>query len=442
MSRVALIGKNSVEYVKLLIDIWNQGDSAVLIDWHTPLTVAFEMMMEAGVEKAYIQDVFLTTISAKTTYEIETITFKANGELTEVFPDYIYSKYQNNYSRNEAVIIYSSGTTGKSKGIILSHFAISTNADAIIDYMAPMETDCIYIVRSLTHSSTLTGELLVALKTRMKVVLTSDAVPPRYIFRTVQQYSVTLLCLNPYLLSLLCDELGREVYCISSLRFIFVSGAILSDIVYKKAHNVFSIPIYNGYGLSETAPRLTVQRSDCCISNSVGKPIKGVEIIVVDDDGTPVSIGQRGTIHVKTPCLFSGYVSGAEKHHSLYLNWFNTGDVGFIDEYGELHIVDRIDDLIICDAHKVYPSDIENKIKSIRGIDDCVVCKCVCNDTEILGCLYVADCVKTIEIVRFLKKLLVPSEIPKRYVKVNNIPHNSRGKIDRLKASHLLSDIV
>ena len=88
-----------------------------------------------------------------------------------VLPKYISCKFQENYSKNEAIIIYSSGTTGKVKGIILSHFDINTNADAIIDYMKPTTAHCIYIAKTLSHSSTLTGELLVALKTKMNIVI-------------------------------------------------------------------------------------------------------------------------------------------------------------------------------------------------------------------------------------------------------------------------------
>ena len=147
----------------------------------------------------------------------------------------IYEKFNANYSGSEAVIIYSSGTTGKSKGVILSHFAINTNADAIIEYMNLSISDCIYTIRSLSHSSTLTGELLVALKTHTKLLATSSAVPPRYIFDTITRNNVTILCLNPTLLSFLCDELSKKAYCISSLRAIYCSGAIMNGHIYNKA---------------------------------------------------------------------------------------------------------------------------------------------------------------------------------------------------------------
>ncbi len=441
MSRIALIGKNTIEYISLLIDIWNNGDCVILIDWQTPFHTALNMLKNAGAKACYIQSDLQDKNLNINDISIEIIPFAVSGILTSRLPDYIYDKFRTDYSQNEAVIIYSSGTTGKSKGIILSHFAINTNADAIIEYMHPSATDCIYIIKALSHSSTLTGELLVALKVHMRLIITATAVPPRYVFGIIKQYCVSILCLNPTLLSFLCDEAERKNYKLNSLKIIYVSGAILNDKVYEKAHRILiGICIYNVYGLSETAPRITAQTSECCRTNSVGKPINGVEIAIVNEKGILVSDGEQGIIHVNTPSLFSGYISETEKRRSLYCGWFNTGDIGYTDKYEELHIIGRIDDVINCDAHKVYPSDIEKLIIENPKITDCAVSKCVYNGFEMIGCLYVSDSDCIVDIIHRLKKSLMQYEIPKRFVKINSIPHNERGKVDRIKVAGILSE--
>ena len=157
MDRVALIGENSVEYVEKLINIWNEGNCAVLLDWRIPCQTLVEMMLEAGVRLCYIQEKYYETVP-KLDSSISFVLFKCTLSGAVLLPSCIYDKYNESYSDDEAVVIYSSGTTGKSRGVILSHYAINVNADAIIDYMQPTLSDCIYVAKTLSHSSTLSGK--------------------------------------------------------------------------------------------------------------------------------------------------------------------------------------------------------------------------------------------------------------------------------------------
>ena len=220
MSRVALIGENSVGYINTLIDIWNNGDCAVLLDWRIPFPTAIEMMIEADVHTCFIEKSLFTKVKNEIPNYIDFITYEKQNKSAELLPNCIYEKFQENYSRNEAVVIYSSGTTGKSKGIILSHFAINTNADAIIDYMKLETDDCIYIAKTLSHSSTLTGELLVGLKANICLIIAPTIVPPRYILNNINKYGATLICLNPTLLSMFAAEYKQSKYDLSSLKTI------------------------------------------------------------------------------------------------------------------------------------------------------------------------------------------------------------------------------
>lgn len=168
-------------------------------------------------------------------------------------PVFIYDIFKESYSQNEAVVIYSSGTTDKSKEIILS------------------------------HSSALTGELPVALKTRIKLVIVPVVVHPKFVLNNIEKYNVSIIGVNPTLLNMYAEEVSRNVYILTSLKTIYVSGSILNDKVYNKVHDVFmNVKIYNVYGLSEAGPRLTVQREWCCKENSVEKPIKGAEVVIVN----------------------------------------------------------------------------------------------------------------------------------------------------------------
>lgn len=438
MGRVAIIGENSQEYIEILLDIWNNGDCAVLIDCRIPFETAYLMMLEADVEKCFISEKILRTINNKIYNLINFEALDSFVHISKLLPKDIHKKYKSNYSQNEAVIIYSSGTTGKSKGIILSHYAISTNADSILEYMAVSDKDCIYIAKPLIHSSTLVGELLVALKSGADIIVAPVIVPPRVILNNISQYGVTIICLNPYLIKMCTEELQRAEYDISSLKTVYVSGSIFSDKLYTEAHNTFGkIPIYNVYGLSEAGPRVTAQHSRCCKSNSVGMPINGVEVSVTDSTGNRVAVGTKGLIHINTPSLFDGYVSGNIKQKSLYQGWFNTGDIGYIDENEELHIVGRADDMIIIDSHKIYPSEIEKVILNINGILDCCVTAVKNRDKEIIGCLYVSE-IKIQDLKKKLIGILPAYEIPHILLRVQSLPRNNNGKILKDKVQNLL----
>ena len=443
MSRVALIGENSIGYVDTLVDIWNNGDCAVLLDWRIPFSTAIEMMIEADVRTCFIENGLFNKFENVIPGSIDFVTYEKQNSSTELLPNCIYEKFHENYGRNEAVVIYSSGTTGKSKGIILSYFAINTNADAIIDYMKPTAEACIYIAKTLSHSSTLTGELLVALKTRTKLVIAPTIVPPRYVLNNINKFGVTIVCLNPTLLSMFADEYERSQYDISSLRTIYVSGSILNDRVYEKAHTIFShIPIYNVYGLSEAGPRVTAQRIDCCQSNSVGKPIKDVEIKIVNEQGSIVTSGEYGIIYVKTPSIFDGYIVGQNKHNSLYEDWHNTGDVGYIDTNGELHIINRLDDVIIIDSHKIYPSEVEQQIVEQSEVKECAVAKVEFNGNEFIGCLYAGEKEIDRDIKEKLKSKLLVYEIPRFFLRCDVLPRTKNGKVSMREVQACLQKYI
>ncbi len=440
--RVAIIAQNSTEYISTIIDIWNAGDCAVLVDWQTPIHSIVSIILEAGVSKCYIQKGIYKDILKQLT-PVEYILFDTSNTIG-FLPNYIYEKYKENYSKDEALVLYSSGTTGKSKGVILSHYAISTNADAIIKYMNISKSiDIIMVIKPFSHSSTITGEILVSLKTNVKLVVSTLPPLPRIILRTIGMFGITTICINPTILSLLVDEYSKGNHKLPSLKQIYVSGSILGDYLYNKAHKLLNVHIFNVYGLTEAAPRVCAQRINCCKSNSVGRPIDGVEIAIVDDTGKQLGYNESGIIHINSPSIFNGYVVGEVKYISLYNGWLNSGDIGYLDNNDELHIVGRIDEIIVCNSHIIYPNDIENRILSHKLIDDCCICCFKNKEIDTIVCLYTShfDCNSII--INSLKKTLIKYEMPQRIIRVNQIPRNSNGKIDRKKVlAFLQKDLI
>jgi acyl-coenzyme A synthetase/AMP-(fatty) acid ligase len=235
------------------------------------------------------------------------------------------------------------------------------------------------------------------------------------------------------------DEYWRKKYNLSTLKTIYVSGSILSDKIYNKAHTIFSdIPIYNVYGLSEAGPRVTAQKAECCKCNSVGKPIKGVEVAIVNEQGNCVDNGEYGIVHVKTHSMFNGYITGYPKHVSLREEWYNTGDIGYVDTNGELHIINRVDDVIIIDSHKVYPSEVEKQILEQNDVKECAVAKVEYNGNELIGCLYVSDEKINETIKEKLKTKLLTCEIPRVFVRCDELPKTKNGKVSMREVQNCL----
>ena len=373
MARIALIGDNSKEYVKNLLDIWCEGDSAVLIDWKIPERTAYEMMKDAGVFKCRIDKELFDKWNSTSFDDIAFFTYEKAGNPTDFLPDNLYDNFPENYENKEAAIFYSSGTTGKSKGIILTHYAINTNADAIINYMNPGPSDCLYIVKNMAHSSTIVGELLVALKTKTKLVISPTFVLPRYILGNIKKYNISIICINPTLLRIYSQEFLHKNIELPFLRTIYVSGSILDKGVYNLAHEAFgNAEILNMYGLSEAGPRVSVQSEGT--KNTVGKALAGVRLKIIKEDGNLARQGETGTIFVKTPSLFSGYVLSTNEKQISNDGWLNTGDVGYFDADSDLVILGRSDDCFMYRSHKICPEEIENILCSYGVFSECLIC--------------------------------------------------------------------
>lgn len=439
MSRVAIIGENSITYIELLLDVWNSGDCAVLVDWRIPFPTALQMMIDANVEKCYIEENIFHQIKEFNSSHIIFSVYKKCDCLTALLPPEIYTKYHENYSKEEAIVIYSSGTTGKAKGVILSHYAITTNADAIISYMNLNESDCMYMVKTISHLSSITGELLVSLKVKNQLLISPVIVPPRFILHNIQRYNVSKICLNPTLLELIVKEYQRRTYNISSLGDIFIQGAKTNDVLGKKARTIFNkCNIYFEYGLTEAGPRVASQKVNEVCNSSVGKPILGVKVVAISEQGSTAKANEKGIIHVKTPSVFSGYIQGSKRLPSLYNGWLNTGDIGFLDDVGDLHIVGRADDVLNICAHKIYPYDVEKQIQKFADVQECVVTAVQFHNEEMLCCLYVSDVEIHKDIKKILGSVLIRYEIPKAFFRINAIPKKTSGKIAMKKVKEII----
>ena len=432
--RIGIIGDNSPEYVSILLDIWKEHNCAVIIDWRIPFNKIQEMLIDADVHKCYISKELLEK-NDNNIRGIDFIQYTKSSNI-KLLSNNICNKFEPNYSEDEAVILHSSGTTGKSKGIVLSYFAINTNADSIIDYLKVDNNDCIYIAKTLAHSSTLIGELLVGLKAKMRIILSQTIISTSTTLENMKKYGCSILCINPTLLRIYIMAANINNYDFSSLKKIYTYGAYADKSLIEEAKKTFiNAGVFNAYGLTEGGPIVTAQYDgdETHVIGSSGKPIKNVEVKIIDEVGIELPPMTKGIIHIKTPSRFLKYTDNGEIRKSLYRDWLNTGDVGYMDFYKNLFIVGRSDDMIIIGSHNVYPEGVEDTILASHYVNDSIVFG-VKDDIygERIICCYISDDeVVEQKLKQFCRDNLASYEIPNEFIKINHIPVNLNGKKSR-----------
>ena len=428
--RIGLIGDNSLQFVDKLLDIWNIGACAVVLDWRIPFLSTQEMLLEAGVEKCFVSNDYYKKID-KDSIKLKIETYKSEREICLLSYE-IRNKFVESYSQEEALILYSSGTTGKSKGVILSHFAINANADATIKYMSIDKKDRFYILKSLAHSSTIVCELLVCLKTKIDVVIAPTISSVTMNLKKMREYNASIVCMNPTLLSLYVLAQKTKNVEIKSLKTIYTSGSKIGENEIIKAKNVFAnTNILNVYGLTEAGPRVAAQTAESRTNKngSVGKVIENVEIKIMNKNGKCSRPFQNGIIHVKTKSKYKGYVSQVSVRKSFDDNWINTGDIGYLDADGELFIMGRVDNMILVGAHNVFPEEVEKYIMTNDNVKDCIVLSQKNKGyEERMLCFYVADSDISYELLKHCKQRLSTYEIPIGFIRVDSIFVNENGK--------------
>jgi long-chain acyl-CoA synthetase len=264
-----------------------------------------------------------------------------------------------------AVLAYTSGTTGEPKGAMLTHGNLSANLRqqmAIPDDHVT-EDDVILLALPLFHIFGLNVSLGLLVMNGATGLLI-DRFEPVAALRLIQEHKVTVVLGAPTMYVAWVNTPGADQYDLSSVRLAISGAAPLSSETLVSFRELFGVQIYEGYGLTETAPTLTSNRMSAGPrAGSIGLPLPEVEMRLVDEEGNDVELGDPGEIVVRGPNVFKGYWNRPEETERAFRDgWFRTGDVAVKDEEGYLYIVDRKRDLIIVSGFNVFPSEVENAL--------------------------------------------------------------------------------
>jgi long-chain acyl-CoA synthetase len=265
-----------------------------------------------------------------------------------------------------AALLYTGGTTGRSKGVMLSHDALSSAAWAAIaagNESGEEPTSTGLLPLPLSHVYGLTITVMGLHGTEPGTTVMMRWFDPVGFLQLVQQHRVEISALVPSMIQMLLAQ-PLEDYDLSSLRRLASGGASLApEVAEEILKRIPGIEITEGYGCTESAAIIATSPPGQARLGSVGKPPAPIEVRLLKADGTEAAQGEDGEIVVRGPNLMTGYWNSPdETAKALRDGWLHTGDIGRFDEDGYLYVVDRIKDLIIRGGINVYPRDIEDAL--------------------------------------------------------------------------------
>ena len=338
--------------------------------------------------------------------------------------------------RDVAVILYTSGTTGKPKGVMLTHRNLVTNASNSSKH-ANVERGTTIGALPLAHVFGLT------ISHACYVTGNSIVIFPRFIphdiFKAIETYKVRSFSVVPAMIYAMMASEEAEQFDLSSLESVSSGSAPLPVSLLYAFEKKFGASVYEGYGLSEASPIVTAHKKGIPIKpGSVGIPIPGVELRIVDDRGQEVPKGVIGEIILKGEHITPGYFQNErESEKSIVDGWLYTGDVAQMDEEGYIYIVDRKKDLIIKNGFNIYPRDIEEVLSKHEGVLEAAVIGIPDERAgeEVLACVVKKPNyeLNEEELLNFCAGQIAKSKLPKRIAFLSELPRNGIGKV--LKAA-------
>jgi long-chain acyl-CoA synthetase len=257
-----------------------------------------------------------------------------------------------------AAVLYTSATTGRPKGVMLSHANVVSNVHATVHHLRMTPDDRGLCALPLFHcfgQNFIMNALVAAGGT---LVLHERFVPADFL-AAIARHGVTLLYAVPtmYIVLLSADLAARDL---SSLRLAFSAAAMLPGDVEQRWTAATGLPISQGYGLTESSPFATYNHEHAPRPGSVGTPVENVEVRVVDEHDREVPDGTLGEIVIRGPNVMLGYLGKPEDSAwALRGGWLHSGDIGHRDADGYFHVVDRVKDMINVAGFKVFPREVE-----------------------------------------------------------------------------------
>ncbi|MBI2319956.1 MAG: AMP-binding protein, partial [Betaproteobacteria bacterium] len=282
---------------------------------------------------------------------------------------------------DDAILLYTGGTTSRGKGVRITHRNIASNALQLARAMTVGEHDVYLHVSPMFHSTDLKATALSMMGGAHAYL--SDFSPAN-VLSAVERHRVTIASLVPTMIIRVLQEGSLDRYDLGSLRLLsYGTSPMAPEWIRRTIEALPGVDLHQCYGLTETAPVLAILdekdhrraldgREE--LLRSVGRPLPGVDVRILDDAGREVPSGESGEVAVRGPQIAKGYHKRARENAEVFRgSWFHTGDIGRMDADGYLFILDRKKDMVVTGGENVYTSEVEAAICQHPGVQEAAV---------------------------------------------------------------------
>lgn len=324
-----------------------------------------------------------------------------------------------------------SGVTSDPKIALLTHGNLAYGQILLTENPEGIHADDVALgALPFSHIYGLNLVLLAGLRAGSKTVLQTRFREDETL-RLVAEHGVTILPGAPIMWQRLASAEGAD-NALATVRRASSGAAALPRSVYHAIRDRFGVEIGEGYGLTETSSLVASSIGLEIKPGSVGRPMEGVDLVIVDDEGEPVEDGEIGEIVVRGPNIFQGYLNAPEATDSVLTEdgWFWTGDIGLLDDDGYLHLVDRVRDMIIVSGFNVFPAEVESVLREHPSVEMAVVVGEASEKTgeTVVAHVVTKQAVNQSDLAEFTRSRLSEYKCPSTYRFVQDLPIAPTGK--------------
>jgi long-chain acyl-CoA synthetase len=338
-----------------------------------------------------------------------------------------------------AALQYTGGTTGVSKGAMLSHENLVANTVQMMQMLGSfirLGKETVITALPLYHIFAFTVNLLGFYHVGGRNIVIPNPRPPSNLKRAFENYKITWVSGVNTLYNALLKERWFMDGPPKHIRASVAGGMALHQSVAEDWEKITNAPLVEGFGLTESAPVLTFNPLDGSAKpGSIGVPVPSTDIRLIDDNGIPVPIGESGELIAQGPQIMLGYWNNPiESAATLKDGWLHTGDIAQMDQDGFFKIVDRKKDVIVVSGFNVYPNEVEEQIAKLDGVKEVGVIGLPDENTGEKVCAYIMTSSRSLtkeQIIEHCQKDLARYKLPKTIVFVDELPKSPIGKILR-----------